>query len=74
MARSQPACSAPPADLAWDVRRRWRKDVLAGLLFMAVAASGCGCRATIRSAPRLRMGTGYVPRLLCWVLLGARRR
>ena len=29
-----------------------------------------GCRATIPIGTALRMSTGYVPRLLCWILMG----
>jgi putative tricarboxylic transport membrane protein len=44
-----------------------RRDVLAGLMFVGVAL------LLSRDYPigtALRMGTGYVPRLLCWILLG----
>ena len=47
-----------------------RNDVLAGLLFMAVAAFGLWVSRDYPVGTALRMGTGYVPRLLCWVLLG----
>ena len=50
-----------------------RKNVLAGLMFMAVAALGLVLSRNYPVGTALRMGTGYVPRLLCWVLgaLGA---
>jgi putative tricarboxylic transport membrane protein len=52
----------------------WRilvqKDVLAGLFLMGVAALGLWLSRDYQIGTALRMGTGYVPRLLCWVLLG----
>ncbi len=47
-----------------------RKDVLAGLLFIAIAALGLWLSRDYPIGTALRMGTGYVPRLLCWLLLG----
>src|SRR5437870_8615442 len=47
-----------------------RKNVLAGLLFIAVAALGLYLSRHYPIGTALRMGTGYVPRLLCWILLG----
>jgi hypothetical protein len=47
-----------------------RKDVLAGLMFMAVAALGLWISRDYPLGTAFRMGTGYVPRLLCWILLG----
>ncbi len=47
-----------------------RKDVLAGLLFCAIAALGLLVARDYPVGTALRMGTGYVPRLLCWILLG----
>src|SRR5262249_51459778 len=46
-----------------------RKNVLAGLMFMAVAVLGLYLSRDYPVGTVLRMGTGYVPRLLCWVLL-----
>jgi hypothetical protein len=46
-----------------------RKDVLAGLLFVAVAVAGLWLSRDYPIGTALRMGTGYVPRLLCWILL-----
>jgi len=46
-----------------------RKDVLAGLMFIAVAALGLWLSRNYSVGTALRMGTGYVPRLLCWILL-----
>jgi putative tricarboxylic transport membrane protein len=47
-----------------------RKDVLAGLMFIGIAALGLWLSRNYPIGTALRMGTGYVPRLLCWVLLG----
>ena len=47
-----------------------RKDVLAGLLFCAIALLGLFLSRDYPIGTALRMGTGYVPRLLCWILLG----
>ena len=47
-----------------------RKDVLAGLMFIAVAVFGLVVSRDYPIGTALRMGTGYVPRLLCWILLG----
>ena len=46
-----------------------RKDVLAGLMFMAIALLGLWISRDYPIGTALRMSTGYVPRLLCWVLL-----
>jgi hypothetical protein len=47
-----------------------RKNVLAGLMFIAIAALGLWISRAYPIGTALRMGTGYVPRLLCWVLMG----
>jgi hypothetical protein len=46
-----------------------RRDVLAGLLFVGVALLGLWLSRDYPIGTALRMGTGYVPRLLCWILL-----
>lgn len=46
-----------------------RKDVLAGLMFVAIAMLGLWLSRNYPVGTALRMSTGYVPRLLCWVLL-----
>ena len=56
-------------------RLRWwavlqRKDVLSGLLFMGVAAGGLWVSRNYPIGTASRMGAGYMPRLLLWVLLG----
>lgn len=45
------------------------KNVLAGLMFCSVAALGLWLSRDYPIGTALQMGTGYVPRLLCWVLL-----
>src|SRR5688572_21626359 len=52
----------------WDVLAR--TDVLAGLLLMAIAVFGLWASHDYPVGTALRMSTGYVPRLLCWILLG----
>ena len=47
-----------------------RKDVLAGLMFIGIGAFGLWISRNYPIGTSLRMGTGYVPRLLCWILLG----
>jgi hypothetical protein len=47
-----------------------RKDVLAGLMFIGIGAFGLWISRNYPIGTTLRMGTGYVPRLLCWILLG----
>ena len=46
-----------------------RKDMLSGLMFMAVAIFGLWASRNYPIGTALRMSTGYVPRLLCWILL-----
>jgi putative tricarboxylic transport membrane protein len=46
-----------------------RKDVLSGLMFMAIAAFGLWASGDYPIGRATAMGTGYVPRLLCWMLL-----
>jgi hypothetical protein len=47
-----------------------RRDVLAGLLFISVALLGLWLSRDYPIGTALRMGTGYVPQLLCWLLFG----
>jgi putative tricarboxylic transport membrane protein len=46
-----------------------RRDVLAGFLFMAIAILGLWVSRNYPIGTALRMSTGYVPRLLLWLLL-----
>jgi putative tricarboxylic transport membrane protein len=52
------------------LHRLARKNVLAGLMFIAVAALGLWVSRSYPVGTALRMGTGYMPRLLCWILMG----
>lgn len=47
-----------------------RKNVLAGLMFVTIAALGLWLSRHYPVGSALRMSTGYVPRLLCWLLMG----
>jgi hypothetical protein len=44
--------------------------VLAGLMFIAIAALGLWLSRNYPVGTAWRMSTGYVPRLLCWLLMG----
>ncbi len=50
-------------------QRLARKDVVSGLMFIAVAVFGLWASRDYHVGTALRMGTGYVPRLLFRVLL-----
>jgi hypothetical protein len=47
-----------------------RKNVLAGLMFIGIGALGLWLSRHYPIGTALRMSTGYVPRLLCWILIG----
>jgi hypothetical protein len=68
MTEPQPVSPRPPVWFSWHLFAR--KDVLSGLLFVAVALFGLWLSRDYPIGTALRMGTGYVPRLLCWILLG----
>lgn len=57
-----------PRPFGWQVLLR--KDVLSGLMFMGFALLGLFLSRDYPIGTTLRMGTGYVPRLLCWILFG----
>jgi hypothetical protein len=65
ISEDQPISSPHPA-----LRMLARKNVLAGLMFMSVATVGLWVSRDYTVGTVLRMGTGYVPRLLCWILIG----
>lgn len=46
-----------------------RIDVYVGLIFMAIAALGLYLGKDYPRGTAVRMGTGYVPVLLCWTLM-----
>ncbi len=58
----------PATPSPWHILAR--ADVLSGLLFIAIAAFGLWASRNYPVGTALRMGTGYMPRLLCWLLLG----
>ncbi len=60
--------SRPARPPGWEILAR--ADVLSGLLFIVIAAFGLWASRNYPVGTALRMGTGYMPRLLCWVLLG----
>jgi hypothetical protein len=66
MTTETPQAAPPPSPLILLVR----KDVLSGLMFIGIAALGLWLSRNYPIGTALRMGTGYVPRLLCWILLG----
>jgi hypothetical protein len=47
-----------------------RCDVLAGLMFMGIAVAALVISRNYQMGTALRMGTGYVPRLLAWIMFG----
>src|SRR3954454_730362 len=57
----------------WTRRTGWQvladKHGLSGLMFCAIAVFGLWVSRDYPIGTALRMGTGYVPRLLCWALL-----
>lgn len=62
--------NAPPPP-----RPRWlqilrRPDTMAGLFFVGVAAAGLIISWDYPIGTGVRMGTGYVPRLMLWILFG----
>jgi len=46
-----------------------RPDLLAGLMFAAIALFGLYLVRDYDMGTAARMGTGYVPRLVCWIML-----
>src|SRR5947209_10041562 len=65
---AESSSTPPPAHPSLHILAR--KNVLAGLMFIAIAALGLWISRDYPIGTALRMGTGYVPRLLCWILLG----
>jgi hypothetical protein len=59
----------PPTGSRWS-HVLTSQNVLAGLMFIAVGVLGLWLSRNYSVGTALRMGTGYVPRLLCWILLG----
>ena len=46
-----------------------RRDFIAGAMFIAIAAFGLWLSRAYPVGTALRMSTGYMPRLLCWLLM-----
>src|SRR5436305_7467974 len=65
---AESSSTPPPAHPSLHILAR--KNVLAGLMFIAIAALGLWLSRDYPIGTALRMGTGYVPRLLCWILFG----
>jgi putative tricarboxylic transport membrane protein len=65
---AESSSTPPPTRLSLHILAR--KNVLAGLMFIAIAALGLWLSRDYPIGTALRMGTGYVPRLLCWILMG----
>jgi len=65
---AESSSTPPPARPSFHILAR--KNVLAGLMFIAIAALGLWLSRDYPIGTALRMGTGYVPRLLCWILMG----
>src|SRR4051812_8610469 len=65
---THPTQTPPPAPSPLALLTR--KDVLSGLMFIGIALLGLWLSRNYPIGTSLRMGTGYVPRLLCWILLG----
>ncbi len=61
--------NSPPAPRPL-LRILTRKNVLSGLMFIFIAAFGLWVSRNYPIGTTLRMSTGYVPRLLCWLLMG----
>ncbi|MBO0765240.1 MAG: tripartite tricarboxylate transporter TctB family protein [Hyphomicrobiaceae bacterium] len=59
----------PKGRLRWWVVLQG-KNVLSGLLFIGVALCGLWISQDYPVGTMSRMGTGYMPRLLLWILLG----
>jgi putative tricarboxylic transport membrane protein len=65
---SMERAQAPQRGPHW-LRLLTRQDVLSGLMFIAIAVLGLWMSRDYSIGNAFRMGTGYVPRLLCWILL-----
>ena len=52
------------------MRLRFNQDIAAGLLFMAFGLAAYYIGQDYRPGTSLRMGPGYFPRILSWLLIG----
>lgn len=64
---SPPPPAATPHSL---LQRLTRKNVLAGLMFILIAALGLWIARDYPVGTLRRMGSGFMPQLLCWLLMG----
>lgn len=52
------------------LQRLVRKNVLSGLMFIVIAALGLWLGRNYPTGTLRRMGSGFMPQLLCWLLMG----
>jgi len=52
------------------MRLRNASDVYVGALLIAAAGAGWWLAADLRTGTAVRMGPGYFPQALCWIVLG----
>lgn len=52
------------------LRRLLRKNVLSGLMFIAIASLGLWLSRDYPIGTLRRMSTGFMPQMLCWLLMG----
>jgi hypothetical protein len=62
-----PAGGLKPADRSHGTDR---SDLYSGIFFMAVATLGLVVSRSYHVGTAVNMGEGYLPRLICWILLG----
>lgn len=64
------ALQTPPTGTAAPLLERFsRKNVLAGLMFILIAALGLWFGRDYPVGTLRRMGTGFMPQALCWLLM-----
>ena len=52
------------------LRRLMRKNVLSGLMFIAISSLGLWLSRDYPIGTLRRMSTGFMPQMLCWLLMG----
>lgn len=45
------------------------RDIVAGIVFVVIGVTGLAVGAAYRVGTALDMGPGYIPRLLCWLMI-----
>ena len=58
------------SDQTWAKRQVDRSDLYSGLFFAAVGVFGLIMSRDFDVGTAVNMGEGYVPRLICWILIG----